>query len=893
MRTWGWVGLLTLALGSAAAVWLWQRDAPVSPTPSRVEPPVEAEAARAFIDAHRANDREAQETLVAEMVPDAWRVAEHIVLQGGADALAIAKSLAALAPENQAGGLADYLARPGLVERWRRALPALHRTGQLDAPIADDPYLSARALLVAEQDGVRAHALATQAVWPEGIADAHYAQGDQASRVNEAAKAATAFAHAFNAYNACDRLPMALHALMRHGSEVANDGQLLEGVKWLQFVVDAEHAHPIDKADALRNQAVAYQRLDRAADTAKAYQAALKLYEALGETREIAITRSYLAGYHARLGDTETSLALARDAESQLKAKPDLEYAALLVNRALAYQIGGRLEEALSTLDAARSLAEAAGDRRVLSFVLHHIGACRLRLEQEDEATEALRAAARTAQRSRDPQERALIEISLGRLALRRDLDRAHELFESAKRQGEALGSDYIVVSALGGLAEQALLQRRYADAVRICLTARDRIPELALGVTTRAGAHLRAIHADIYDLGLRACLRIDDVVGAFQFLESGRAGQLVKDLRARASTSNKAVDRYRDGLARLAAGVEAGSADLAKTRAQVETLRNELAKADPTRALREISLEATQRSLESHQVLLLFGRAGARCVVGVIRNDDAALVDQCDWEALQDACRDFTGTAAPEDIDGARSLLLRGLLRPSDTHVLVSPIDTLFRVPFGALLPERTTTWIPAAAVWRYLQRRESTAHQEILGIGDVPARGKLARLASGALRTFASKLITGDDATPARVLGALREPRRAVHFACHALIDRKDGFASRLVLAGRDEDHVLRVADVLETKIDCDLVFLSACRSGDGRPMRGEGLMGFARAFLVAGARRVVVSLWPVRDQDAEQFAKIFYERYRGETSASEALREARKSTGHQAWALWGRSD
>ncbi len=70
------------------------------------------------------------------------------------------------------------------------------------------------------------------------------------------------------------------------------------------------------------------------------------------------------------------------------------------------------------------------------------------------------------------------------------------------------------------------------------------------------------------------------------------------------------------------------------------------------------------------------------------------------------------------------------------------------------------------------------------------------------------------------------------------------------------------LSAADVIEgMRLRADLVTLSACRSGISRVLRGDEAMGLVRAFLMAGARSVLVTLWPVEDTSARLFMEYLY--------------------------------
>ena len=85
--------------------------------------------------------------------------------------------------------------------------------------------------------------------------------------------------------------------------------------------------------------------------------------------------------------------------------------------------------------------------------------------------------------------------------------------------------------------------------------------------------------------------------------------------------------------------------------------------------------------------------------------------------------------------------------------------------------------------------------------------------------------------------------------------------------------------MSEVLGLKLNADLVVLSACSTGRGKLMAGEGVENFARAFQHAGARGTVVSLWEVASEAAVTYMKSFYGKMRAGMGKAEALRLARK--------------
>ncbi|GBC78365.1 Regulatory protein AfsR [bacterium HR08] len=153
---------------------------------------------------------------------------------------------------------------------------------------------------------------------------------------------------------------------------------------------------------------------------------------------------------------------------------------------------------------------------------------------------------------------------------------------------------------------------------------------------------------------------------------------------------------------------------------------------------------------------------------------------------------------------------------------------------------------------------------------------------------------LFLGTDAREENVKSGEPARYRFVHFAAHGVLNEKQPQYSGIVLtvgatrsgssAARDqakevtEDGLLQVYEIFNLKLTADVVVLSACETGLGREVRGEGMVGLTRAFLYAGAQAVVVSLWKVADPATAEVMMRFYRQMKAGVGKAEALRRAR---------------
>jgi CHAT domain-containing protein/Tfp pilus assembly protein PilF len=131
-----------------------------------------------------------------------------------------------------------------------------------------------------------------------------------------------------------------------------------------------------------------------------------------------------------------------------------------------------------------------------------------------------------------------------------------------------------------------------------------------------------------------------------------------------------------------------------------------------------------------------------------------------------------------------------------------------------------------------------------------------------------------------------------RYIHFASHGFVDEIHPSRSG-ILFSRDsqstEDGVLQLGEIMRLKLNADLVTLSACSTGLGKLVNGEGILGLTRAFFYAGARNVTVSLWSVNDASTSTLMKAFYENLNRGLSKSAALRQAKLTLLRGKEAAW----
>ncbi|MBX9254885.1 CHAT domain-containing protein [Desmonostoc muscorum CCALA 125] len=233
----------------------------------------------------------------------------------------------------------------------------------------------------------------------------------------------------------------------------------------------------------------------------------------------------------------------------------------------------------------------------------------------------------------------------------------------------------------------------------------------------------------------------------------------------------------------------------------------------------------------------------------------------------------------------------------PEDKVIFI-PHDSLFLVPFVALqdkdgkylIEKHTILTAPAIQVLDLTrQQRQKVTGKDVLVMGNpiMPQVGippvqlqPLLGAEKEALtiaNLFKTKALTGKDATKAAFKQKLSSAR-IIHLATHGLLDDADkSIPSAIALAPTsNDDGLLTPAEIVDLKINAELVVLSACDTGRGA-ITGDGVVGLSRSLITAGASSVIVSLWKVPDSPTSELMTEFYQQWEKNPDKAAALRNA----------------
>ncbi len=261
----------------------------------------------------------------------------------------------------------------------------------------------------------------------------------------------------------------------------------------------------------------------------------------------------------------------------------------------------------------------------------------------------------------------------------------------------------------------------------------------------------------------------------------------------------------------------------------------------------------------------------------------------------------------------------------PENKKLIISPSSELMTIPFELLVTEFTEdespyryhgrkflinaysiSYAPSPAVFLEQQKSVVKNNENVLLLGDpmisavndefAERRGLLEdspgiprNLALLPLRFSgeeineigsiipANRVLTGSNATETNFKRS-SENSRIIHLSTHSYLFNKQPVIFFSNVNDAENDGILEASEIVQLKLNSDLVVLSSCNSGMGDVDESEGIIGMTKAFFEAGAKSVVVSLWEVNDKYTSKLMTLFYKHLSRGLSKADALRNAK---------------
>jgi CHAT domain-containing protein/tetratricopeptide (TPR) repeat protein len=439
-----------------------------------------------------------------------------------------------------------------------------------------------------------------------------------------------------------------------------------------------------------------------------------------------------------------------------------------------------------------------------------------------------------------------------------------------------------------------------------------DLLRERNIGIASRVNSLLLTAEHDAEDAQRKAAYRMERLAST---LTAGQRVELRREVDDASRTLDDARGRIRVADPRYAA--------LTNPPLSLAAMRRELLGDDTV--VYEYWLG------ESRSYLWRIGRSGLRswALPARAQIEHAAeslrevLLAPAEADPTQSFEQRATALSRNDESVRGRAQTLAALIWPQDADVssgkplAIVADGELQRIPYGLLPPlsERAIVYLPSLATLHELRAGVSPKHGDasiavfadpVFEADDVRIRKqdgattpaadagarvwpRLARTRTeaseiAALFPAAQRFVATDfAASRTTVLDAAWPHGGYAHFATHALIDLQHPELSGIVLSlydetGHPQDGFMRMNDIYGLSLPAELVTLGVCESTHEHGRGAEGMFGLSRAFFYAGARRLLVSLWPVDDRASEKLMVAFYRHLVDDrTSPQDALRAA----------------
>ena len=509
------------------------------------------------------------------------------------------------------------------------------------------------------------------------------------------------------------------------------------------------------------------------------------------------------------------------------------------------------------------------------------------------------------------------------------NLPKAEEFAGLAAESTQYRGDFIALPARLYTLGRLQVEQGKYTEADQVFAQAAafvDSMVGKAQGVLDKTA--LIATSSDVYRHHFALIAdHFDDAAKGFDILEQVR-GRVLSDLLAAGSTTPEAARRASRDAARLRIRLMT-----ARSNAEVQRISQQLFLVEQSRWItpdmsilqakprERVKLAAVERMLPPSMVVLEYVMADPRSYCLVITRGGTRTVPLAAGSKLgRDIAAYLTAVKAKKPAMEEARALYEALLRPihevaTHENLIIVRDGQLHLVPFdsfvdgaGKYIAEtKVVQYAPSASTLYLLRQQKATvAGLGLLGVGGVPydpdnlrktntTRGydltKLTNLpgsrsevmaAAAAIPGPGSHLLLGADATESAFK---REPLRrfrVLHLAVHGIANTAQPDRAALVLLSdptAGEDGFLQASEIVHLRLGADLVVLSACDTGVGPIAGEEGTATLSRAFLLAGAKTVISTLWPIEDQSSLFLMEQFYLHLEEDEPTNRALTDAKR--------------
>jgi CHAT domain-containing protein/Tfp pilus assembly protein PilF len=661
---------------------------------------------------------------------------------------------------------------------------------------------------------------------------------------------------------------------------------------------------------ALNNLGRTYISLGRYPEALESYQKALAIRRAVGDKEGEGVTLNQLGNFYQELGEYSQALNFFQQALALRREVGDREGEALTLNNlGLHYRNLGQYSQALESYQQSLVIFRKLGNRLGEATILNNLGDLELNQDRYPQGVEFFQQALSIHREIGGKDAQGTILGNIGRVyAAQNRHTSALEFFQQAliilREVGDRVGEGRQLKNMGNTLYQSGSFveaEKTLRDGIEVFESLRQRLSDANK-------ISIFETQAATYLLLQKVLIAQNKTNEALEIAERSRSRALIDLLRQQkpANTTpsssinypslkeiRQIANAHKATLVGYAIIPEKFSFNNSKTDKEAE-LYTWVIKPTGEVAFRSFDLKTF---LQSQNISLKDLVTNTRESIGLSRSIfDAVVVNPVDKENQT------------KRLQQLHQLLIAPIadLLPTDPNqrVIFVPQGELFLVPFPALqdkqgkylIEKHTILTSPSIQVLELTRQQRQKVKQAavsealVLGnptmpsvspkIGEKPQQLKdlpgAKREAEAIASLLNTKALTGDEATKATVLARLPQAR-FVHLATHGLFDDFQGLQSAIALAPNKNDNGLLTAEeILNLKLNAELVILSACDTGRGR-ITGDGVIGLSRSLISAGVPSVIVSLWSVPDAPTAELMTEFYRQLKLTGDFAQSLRQA----------------
>ncbi len=683
-----------------------------------------------------------------------------------------------------------------------------------------------------------------------------------------------------------------------------------------------------------------YRSLGQISEALKFYEQALAIRRELQDRSGEGFSLNNIAEVSSLMGEYPKALDLYQQAITIFKEVNDFTRQSIVLNNiGWVYDRLGQYKKSLDFYEKALAIARNIKNPSLASMALNNMGSAYNNLKDYTNARKSYQEALEIAQELNDPSGEAKILSNLGSVDDQlQQYSQALDFYQRSlaiSRKIKERPSEGITLNNLGrvynSLGEYQKSLELYQQALGIAREVKDRVAE---------GRTLNNMGRTVLLTGNAAVAEkyLFETINIWESLRSGLTDENKISLLETQTNTYHNLEYALIVQQKSEAALEV--TERGRARAFVELLAAKYSET-PDPPIQPPNLEQIQQIAQEHEATLVeysindFG-GQPKLYIWVVKPSGEILFRQLDIQSFAPSLENFvTSTRQSIGVRGRSSievvplnsseaknqlkqlhkLLIEPIadLLPSDpnAHVIFMPQGELFLVPFPALQDENgkyliekhTILTAPAIQVLDLTQKQRVKVQQAnpkglvVVGnptmpkvtikIGEPPEQLNPLPAAENEAITIAkllnTKALTGNQATKKAILSQLPQAR-IIHLATHGLLDDFKGLGvpGAIALAPSGNDNGLLTADeILNLKLNAELVVLSACDTGRGR-ITGDGVIGLSRSLITAGVPSIIVSLWSVPDAPTASLMTEFYRNWQEKKlDKAQALRQAMLTT------------